>query len=359
MRISPLTIATVVLASTLAGSTAHPPGTLARGECIPWEVVDIPTDVYEEITAIDGISSSDVWAVGDSFVYPHPPTIRHWDGQTWTVSTAGIPDGNLFDVDVRAADDAWAVGMHRNHQRTLALHWDGQAWTDVPTPSPQLSFDDLQGVSALGPSDVWAVGQDGYRHGLVIHWDGTSWSRGDFVDHAQGEVFNDVLALSENDVWAAGQWFGGSSSQPFVQHWDGSSWTEVTLPDAHHDGVLRDLDASGPNDVWAVGWEWEGPQFIYRWGGVAWKRFDRVPFGSLGYVGSVSVVSPSNVWVAGVWGNGPPIAARWDGHRWIRMPVQDGNAWFGAIKAFSRTDVWAGGHTAGAGILAERFIGCS
>jgi hypothetical protein len=108
-----------------------------------------------------------------------------------------------------------------------------------------------------------------------------------------------------------------------------------------------------------VGFEYDGPQFIYRWDGIAWKRFGRVPFGSLGYVTSASVLSPSDVWVAGVWGlGGPPIVARWDGHRWIDAPVQDGNAWFGAIKAFSPAEVWAGGHSAGVGILAERFVGC-
>jgi hypothetical protein len=121
--------------------------------CIPWKIVPTPTNPLQEITGIDGVSATDFWAVGDAFIAA-PPTILHWDGTAWTKPPVQAVIGGLESVDVISQDDAWAVGG-------LAMHRDGSAWTEVPVPS----HSGLRGVSATGPSDVWAVGTRRYSQG--------------------------------------------------------------------------------------------------------------------------------------------------------------------------------------------------
>jgi hypothetical protein len=57
---------------------------------------------------------------------------------------------------------------------TLVAHWNGTRWTGVASPNPGGSF--LNAVSALSPSDAWAVGYDNTGT-LILHWDGTSWTQ--------------------------------------------------------------------------------------------------------------------------------------------------------------------------------------
>ena len=330
-----------------------------RERCIPWQIVTVPTDESEGFTGIDGMSASDFWAVGDSSSFPHVPTIRHWDGTDWTVPVVEARDGWLYDVDVLSPSDAWAVGTRLNFNRTLALRWNGSAWVSVPIPSPRHYYDGLRGVSGTGPSDVWAVGLTGYSNGLITHWDGTRWSVVPFQRYPEGENFHDVLAVAADDAWAVGKRFSGLTANPFIQHWDGSAWTDVRFPDAEEHGILVDLDASSADEVWAVGDDYVGGSFVFRWDGARWHRLTRIPFSSVGVLASVSVLSPSDVWVAGTRGvAGPPIAGHWDGATWRVTPIEDENAWFNTIRAFTSTDVWAGGHVGGLGIRAERLIGC-
>src|SRR5204863_9080606 len=70
--------------------------------------------------------------------------------------------------------------------RTLTMHYDGKSWTVVPSPNQSTAANadnDLRGVAAVGPNDVWAVGMYQneqtaiHQHRtLAEHWDGTSWS---------------------------------------------------------------------------------------------------------------------------------------------------------------------------------------
>src|SRR5439155_922827 len=78
--------------------------------CANWRVVPAPTDREEGIAGIDGVSASDVWAVGVT-----------------------------------------------GYSRGLIVHWDGRAWSAVPNPVHQ-SGEEFRGVLALSPTDAWAVG---------------------------------------------------------------------------------------------------------------------------------------------------------------------------------------------------------
>ena len=78
-----------------------------------------PQDVYN-LTAVDGIAPGDVWAVGSAESHATNPPVTaplmmHYDGIAWSV-VPGPPEpagsrSTLTDVDMRTADDGWAVGQ--------------------------------------------------------------------------------------------------------------------------------------------------------------------------------------------------------------------------------------------------------
>src|SRR5207253_1571992 len=62
-----------------------------------------------------------------------------------------------------SATDVWAVGnfFDSGIAKTLIEHWNGNRWHVLPSPNPgrqPLHFDVLNGVSAVSPTDAWAVG---------------------------------------------------------------------------------------------------------------------------------------------------------------------------------------------------------
>ncbi|WP_435972087.1 hypothetical protein [Streptomyces sp. Qhu_M48] len=73
-----------------------------------------------------------VHAIGDG--------VSRFDGTSWTKQT--LPpalDGAMFDgIEVRAANDAWAVGHIRDEslwRRPVVVRYDGRAWRTVRTPA--------------------------------------------------------------------------------------------------------------------------------------------------------------------------------------------------------------------------------
>ena len=118
--------------------------------------------------------------------------LSHWDGTAWTISPAPIPSvlnltrfpgvyEILSSVTCVNTSDCWAVGSYGDTELdpTLALNWNGSSWTQVVTPDAggPLGFNgsDLNSVSCLSSSDCWAVGQsiNGELQAFVLT--GTGW----------------------------------------------------------------------------------------------------------------------------------------------------------------------------------------
>ena len=59
-------------------------------------------------------------------------------------------------------------------------HWNGTAWSLVKTPNRGGEGSLLNGITALGAGDVWAVGQTQQLNGAIMpmtdQFNGTSWS---------------------------------------------------------------------------------------------------------------------------------------------------------------------------------------
>src|SRR5205807_7321134 len=102
----------------------------------------------------------------------------------------------------------------------------GLAWRIQSSPNVGASDNQLNGVSAINATDIWAVGyytETGRYQTLAEHWDGTAWqvvatsNLGSQSNYLQG-----VKAVSSNDVWAVGYYVTNSVIQTLIEHWDGS-----------------------------------------------------------------------------------------------------------------------------------------
>src|SRR4051812_31462819 len=87
--------------------------------------------------------------------------------------------------------DVYAAGLTRVflpgaiETRTMIMHFDGSSWTRMVTPDRETApaGDQLNGITANGPNDAWAVGWSrrpfsGQFATLVLHYDGngSTWS---------------------------------------------------------------------------------------------------------------------------------------------------------------------------------------
>src|SRR5438477_597558 len=94
--------------------------------------------------------------------------------------------------------------------KPLALHWDGLKWRKVNTPA--LNTNDnaaFNGVIALATNNVYAVGYQPATNGAVLtlieHWDGLSWKVVSSPNgNNTGNVLSGVSAVSPTDLWAVG-----------------------------------------------------------------------------------------------------------------------------------------------------------
>jgi hypothetical protein len=264
------------------------------------EVPSTPTAICAAINGVAGSSTSDIWAVG-STNSARDPHLRHWNGSTWTVDPGAAialpPSGgrrlrttSLNAVAAIRSNDVWAVGkaMFADSSRNaLVEHWNGTAWSLVPVPTPAGS--ELNAVGGTGPSDVWAVGSGGAagsatQSTLVLHWNGTKWSTVSSPNANALNVLRGVTAISPTDVWAVGDsikspFDGVSVYSPLVLHWNGSAWSSVAVPKVGKgSNSLAAIAARSANDVWAVGFSDDitGAIPIRRtlaqhWNGTSWS----------------------------------------------------------------------------------------
>jgi len=229
-----------------------------------WHVAAVPDPGDSNgLYGITATASNDVWAVGFQVINNIPATlVLHWDGQSWSVVASPNPGAfgtELYSVKAITADDVWAVGRtsdYRDNYRGVAFHWDGAAWYDVSTGSYVVP---LQAVDASSTTDAWAVGSFGVTEtGTVLHWDGSQWIPVPIPYTPGFETLNGVKALSDTDVWVAGQKFDPSTGRDhrLLYHWDGTDWTEAAAPDpGPGQNALNAITALGTNEIWAAGYQ--------------------------------------------------------------------------------------------------------
>jgi hypothetical protein len=167
-------------------------------------------------------------------------------------------NGWVNAASASSPSNAWAA--FRSTTGTAQVdHWNGKAWTVVKNfPS------EVNGLSVLGPNDVWAFGGGG-----VFHFNGHTWAK-------VSSTLQHGSAASDRSVWA----YSGAS----VAHYDGHKWTSASLvklfPAAAAgqpvSPVLTGILALGAGNVYATGVGWAsvggGPAVVLHFNGHSWSR---------------------------------------------------------------------------------------
>lgn len=283
-----------------------------------WTIVPSPSPGLEHdggtecyLYAVDGVASDDVWAVGawkTQNVHGHvgwQPLTLHWDGSSWDWIQApfSIPDTSgafLFSVVAIASDDVWVGGLWPAPIGigidALVMHWDGSSWEVVPTPRVDYR-QEIQGMAARGPDDIWAVGGSGDNRNFsyVIHWDGSSWEHVNVPDASTLDWLTDVTLLDNGEIWAVTDDIVAGPS--YYLHYDGSRWEIVEAP-----LQAWSVEAIAPDDIWAGGWD-----NYAHWDGTSWTIAEPVAGRR---VHDIDVLDSCDLWSAGFASTGAPPVER-------------------------------------------------
>lgn len=336
----------VVLAVSPSSATAKPTrptsGLATRLPVGPDGVADAPVTsppgTIHGLAAVSNLSPRDAWGVGSTF----DPTgmgdatfIRHWDGTAWQHVPSPNTDeiyNELAGVVALAPDDVWAVGQYSNHGsgdcQSLVEHWDGTSWQQVPIDEPGIASR-LNAVTASGPDDVYAYGQyfdETMDRTLVEHWDGSTWSLVD-TPPGPGETAGEFYGATQSgagDVWVVGYMDTADDRLPIVEHFDGAAWTVVETPDLPGEALLFSVSARTPSDMWAVGvtgTSLTDPHTLTEhWNGRTWSQVaspDGAGHSSRLY--AVATPAHGDVWAVGTFTDhrrAEPLTEHWDGAGW-------------------------------------------
>jgi hypothetical protein len=269
-----------------------------------------------------------------------------------------------------SASDAWTVGwggVDSSTANSESLHWNGTTWVSVKTAPEGTSVNGLEGVSATGPSDMWAVGWL-VGNCLIEHYNGQQWANVPCPFQGVLSQLNGVDARTTSDAWAVGFVDPASNQIALAEHWNGQHWTQVKT--AQVSGSFIELNSVvdlGSGNVLAVG-EYKtrsGGTFIphelaERWNGQAWQRVGVPQFSTASFLAGVSGGTSAGVMAVGavsVGGHNVPLIERWTGTQFVRVtePVSSGD--LAAVTVLSSTDAYAAGETGGGSTLVEHYNG--
>ena len=241
-----------------------------------------------------------------------PQPVRHicgvWQGVT--SPSIGTSTNFLNGVAAISPNNVWAVGSYGNGSGgfTLVEHWDGTKWKVVASPNVNASpSEELLGVAAISSNNIWAVG-DYYtashiQQSLIEHWDGKSWSVVSSPNVASVfAILTAISAISATDIWAVGNSSSLQGYQPLIEHWNGKSWSIVSSPSLQED-QLTGVVSIASNNVWAVGYgagTYGIQTLIEHWNGISWSVVSSSGPGlATNTLNGVAAISANNIWAVG------------------------------------------------------------
>jgi hypothetical protein len=334
-----------------------------------------PGNSFNDLSGVSATSVNDVWAVGLSSGPLNTPLVEHWNGSTWTATTAAVvPQHNtaLSAVDALASNDVWAVGNFlsgNDVSSTLVEHFNGTTWTIIPSPNASGLNNHLVAITALSDTDIWAVGSITNQttfttQTLTMHWNGSQWTIVPSPNVGAGaNALNAVAALSSTDVWAVGG-DGAPGGGSLALHWDGMSWTVVPTPPPSSFLVetLNGVAAFASNDVWAVGYTTPGlytaTTLALHWDGTSWTAVPTPnPQDDARLTAVTTVPGTHQLWAAGQQDTANPqnpgpvtlLVEHWTGSAWVVVPgvdtPQPNTDTILGMTALNARDIWAVGYT--------------
>jgi hypothetical protein len=264
-----------------------------------WTLVPSP-NLGERAHLLDVSASgpNNVWAVG--VYYPHQgpsqTLIERWNGVEWgLVQGPVISYGRFQAVEVLGENDVWIGGEDRIDvtPRSLITHWNGESWTVSTAPGVG-----IHALASTGPADVWAVGD------TIQHWNGNNWSVLPSPNPGE-QALVDIVAIAQDNAWAVGTWYSPSKTSskadplPVINHWDGKAWRAVQSPLETNTRFVA-ITATGPNDLWLVGRGTLGvDELILHWDGQQWyEKFWFDLEGSDLY--DIAAAGANDIWAVGL-----------------------------------------------------------
>jgi hypothetical protein len=292
------------------------------------------------------------------------------------MAAAATPDASAFTfltgTVALSPSDVWAVGWNgvsgTDVLNSESLHWNGHKWAGVGTV-PGLAVNGLQGVSATGPSDIWAVGFLS-AGSLIERYNGHKWATVPCPCQGVASQLNGVDARTTSDAWAVGYYYPSNrkTSAAFALHWNGHTWTQVTTaPVKGSFIVLNSVLDLGPDDVLAVG-DYETKshgtyvehELAERWNGQVWQRVSVPTFSTASFLQGISGAAPAAVTAVGAVsssGSNVPLIERWNGTRFVRVTQQVSSGYLNAVTVLSGTSAYAAGQTGSGTTLIEHYDG--
>ncbi|MFL6077866.1 MAG: hypothetical protein ACJ73S_31265 [Mycobacteriales bacterium] len=268
----------------------------------------------------------------------------------------GASLNELNAVSAVSPSEAWAVGDSRGSsgiRNALAEHWTAARGWQLSTTARLSSTSDaiLNGVAGVSATNAWAAGRvfTTVEHGLIEHWNGTAWTvAARPASEPPGGELHAISASSAADVWAV-----GLAQNPdtlvrgaLIEHFNGTAWSVVPSPDLGVDAFLSGVRAVAPNDAWAVGRVNEAA-LVEHWDGTAWTRVAIAPPTGESGLSGVTATAANDVWVVGSQRSGThTLAEHWNGTAWSVIPTQEPAGLNGALVSVvprAANDVWAVG----------------
>jgi hypothetical protein len=357
-----------------------------------WTIIPSPNMGSSDnfLTSVAALSANDVWAVG---YYDNggggAPLALHWNGSVWSVALAPPTLGYATILKGVAGSDGthvWTVGSYYDNTGnvvTLTAQWEGSQWTVVPSPNPGLGSDELRGVAARAPNDVWAVGVQGSSGTLAMHWDGTAWSVVNTPDPTSINALNAVTIAAPADVWAVGTTTDPQAGgfDTLIEHWDGTAWVVAASADpVPAFSYLYGVAAVSAADVWTVGNDADLTLIEHYGGACATATATSTPTatatstcepiwriepngtGRDGDLVSLAVLSADDIWAVGdvyTANMQTALIEHWDGSMWTGVAGPDlgpAGGTLSSIAAVSPTNLWAVGTYAPHGTPSQSLV---
>jgi hypothetical protein len=216
-----------------------------------------------------------VWTVGHVYDSTRPapqdaPLAEYWNGRDWRF-VRSTSDGSLSAVDGNSQQDVWAVGVQGLHPQGLALHWNGRRWTPARLPPARYPDSYLRDVAVVSPTLAWAIGSTNTRSdhpdqdpsykwaGYTLVWNGTRWTADAGATRFLGpkRTFAQIVAAPGGTVWAV-------VSDDSLARWDGRAWKRGPgVPYARKtDFEISDLEPISDRPLWLSGTYWNSQRHV-------------------------------------------------------------------------------------------------
>jgi hypothetical protein len=264
------------------------------------------------------------------------------------VGPAGSSE-ELTGVYAASPKDVWAVGVPGDPFE----HWNGTSWSGKGLPAGRCTASGNQcsvtfitgssadNITAVGGGEFDVGGTEIVSKSVAFHFNGTSWSN---MTIPAKVTLGPVLAFSAKNLWSVN---GGDA-----EHFNGSTWTKTKLPvvSAEPNLEMTSISGSSPSDIWAAGTAFQeglhrnNSPILEHFNGTSWTNV-AIPGGATeGGIIDVLGITPTDAYFTTTLAT----VQHWNGTTWtvLNAATQTGAAVTGsALAALSPTDVWLGGLT--------------